>query len=78
MFRGQRPDGQQPIKETSLKIYPLLLYNVSSLIRDRNISIEEATEFQSASHNKIRWNYIFEATNCKRIILIFSLLEVRQ
>ena len=38
--RGQSLDGQQPIKEPSLKIYHFLLYNLSSLIRDRNISLQ--------------------------------------
>ena len=36
---GQSPDRQQPIEESSLKYYPFLLFNVSSLIRDRNISL---------------------------------------
>ena len=34
--RGQSPDGQQPIKEPSLKFYPFLSFNVSLIIRDRN------------------------------------------
>ena len=34
---GQSPDRQQLIKEPSLKYYPFLLFNVSSVIRDPNI-----------------------------------------
>ena len=34
-------------------------------------------QFQSAFRSKITWNYIFEVTNCRRIILIFFLLEER-
>ena len=37
--REQSPERQQPIKEPSLKYYPFLLFNVSSLIRDRNIPL---------------------------------------
>ena len=37
-------------------------------------SIRGTTEFQFAFRNKITRNYIFEVTNCKRIILIISLL----
>ena len=64
------------------KYCPFLLLNVSLLIRDRNVSLVEVywryTEFQFVFPNKSRWNYIFQATNCRRIIMIFSLLEERQ
>ena len=33
----------------------------------------DTTEFQFAFRGKITGNYIFEATNCRRIIMIFSL-----
>ena len=36
-FYKNNPDGQQPIKEPSLKYYPFPLLSVSSLIRDHNI-----------------------------------------
>ena len=36
------------------------------------------TMFPFAFRSKITWNDIFEATNCKRIILIFFLMEERQ
>ena len=39
-------------------------------------SIGDTTEFQFAFHSKIMQNYIFEATNCRWIILIFSLFKV--
>ena len=35
-------------------------------------------QFQTAFRSKTTWNYIFEATNYRRIILIFFLLEERQ
>ena len=38
-------------------------------------SIGDTTEFQFAFRSKITWNFIFEASNCRRIILIFSLSE---
>ena len=41
-------------------------------------SIGDATEFQFAFRSKITWNCIFQASNCRRIILIFSLLEEQQ
>ena len=42
-------------------------------------SIGDTTEFQFAFRGKITWNYIFQASNCRRIILIFqySLVETR-
>ena len=68
--------------EPPRKYCPFLLLNVSLLIRDRNVSLVEVywryTEFQFVFPNKSRWNYIFQATNCRRIIMIFSLLEERQ
>ena len=41
-------------------------------------SIKGITEFQFAFCNKITRNYIFEVTNCRRKVLILSLLEERQ
>ena len=35
----------------------------------------EIQQFQSAFRSKITWNYTFEGTNCRRISLIFFLLE---
>ena len=77
IHRGQSPNRQQPIKEPSLKYYPFLLFNVSSLIRDRRIhlwlrSIRGTTDFQLSLRSKITRNYIFEVTSSRRIILIFS------
>ena len=40
--------------------------------------IKGITEFQFAFCNKITRNYIFEVTNCRRKVLILSLLEERQ
>ena len=40
-------------------------------------SIKGTTEFQFAISCKIIRNYIFEVTNYRRTILIFSLLEER-
>ena len=74
-----RADRQQPIKEPSLKYYPFLLWNVSSLVEIAIYiwleSIGDTTEFQFDFRNRVTWNYIFQASNCKRIILIFSLVE---
>ena len=54
---------QQLIKEPSLKYYPFLLRNVSSLIRNRNKSLVESIgdtrKFQFAFRSKITWNYMF-------------------
>ena len=77
IHRGQSPNRQQPIKEPYLKYYPFLLFNVSSLIRDRRIhlwlrSIRGTTDFQLSLRSKITRNYIFEETSSRRIILIFS------
>ena len=46
--------------------------NVSSLIRDRNISLDigDTTEFQFAFRGKSTWNYTLEANN-------FDLLTVK-
>ena len=41
-------------------------------------SIGDAIEFHFAFRSKITWNYIFEAANCRRIMLISSLSEERQ
>ena len=41
-------------------------------------SIKGITEFQFAFCNKITRNNIFEVTNCRRKVLILSLLEERQ
>ena len=41
-------------------------------------SIRGKTKFQFAFRGKITLNFIFEVTNCRKIILIFSLLEERQ
>ena len=53
--------------EVSLSGYERLALNF--------MSIGDTTEFQLAFHGKISRNYIFEATNYRRITLIFSLLE---
>ena len=57
-----------------MKYYPFPLFNVSSLIEVAiHIwlgSIGNTTEFQFAFRIKIWWKYIFEGTNCRRIILI--------
>ena len=80
--RGQGTDRLQPVKEPPQKYCPFLLLNISLLIRDRNVSLVKVywryTEFQFVFPSKSRWNYIFQATNCRRIILIFSLLEEQQ
>ena len=67
--QGASPDRQQPIKEPSLKYYPIPLFSVSSLT--------DTTEFQFAFNGKIigTWSDMFEGTNCRLIIMIFSLLE---
>ena len=41
-------------------------------------SIADTTEVQFTFRIKITWNYNLQATNCGRIILIFSLSEERQ
>ena len=41
-------------------------------------SIKGTKKFQFGFRSKITWNYIFEVTNCCRIILIFTLLQERQ
>ena len=60
----------------------VLLFSVPSLIRlfESAIylwlgSIGDTTEFQFAFRVKITWNCIIEVTNCRRIILVFSLLK---
>ena len=77
--RGKSTDRLQPVKKPPRKYCPFLLLNVSLLIRDRNVSLVEVywryPEFQFVFPNKSRWNYIFQATNCRRIILIFSLVR---
>ena len=68
-LKGKSPDRQQPIKEPSQKYYPIPLFSVSSLT--------DTTEFQFAFNGKIigTWSDIVEGTNCRLIIMIFSLLE---
>ena len=68
-LKGKSPDRQQPIKEPSQKYYPIPLFSVSSLT--------DITEFQFAFNGKIigTWSDMFEGTNCRLIIMIFSLLE---
>ena len=41
-------------------------------------SIGDTKGFQFVFRNKITWNYVFEETNYRRMILIFSLLAERQ
>ena len=60
----------------------VLLFSVPSLIRLFEIaiylwlgSIGDTTEFQFAFRVKITWNRIIEVINCRRIILVFSLLK---
>ena len=81
---GQSPDRQQPIKESSLNYFPFLfswlmypnLFKITVYLWLR--STGNTTEFQFAFCHKIRWNSIFWTTNCRWIILIFSLLEEQQ
>ena len=60
------------------EILSFLLLNVSSFIRDRNISLVRVywryNRVSNTFHSKITWNYIFQATNCRRKFLIFCLL----
>ena len=62
-------------KEPSLKYYPflllmyLLLFEIAVCLSLR--AIEEQTELQFAFRYKMKWNNIIQATNCRRIILIF-------
>ena len=59
----------------------VLLFSVPSLIRLFEIAIylwlglEDTTEFQFVFRVKITWNCIIEVTNCRQIILVFSLLK---
>ena len=41
-------------------------------------SIGDTKGFQFVFRSKITWNYVFEETNYRRMILIFSLLAERQ
>lgn len=81
---GESP-GNNPIQKPSLKSCPFLLFSVSSFIRRKEIalclwltSIGDTTKFQFAFRSKITLTYIFEPTNCRRKILMHSLLEKRQ
>ena len=54
----------------------LYLFEITTYLRLK--SIRGIAEFQFAFRSKITQNYIFEVTNCGRIIFIFSLLEEQQ
>ena len=60
-----------------MKYYPLLLlmylhlFEIAVCLSLR--AIEEQTELQFAFRYKMKWNNIIQVTNCRRIILIFSL-----
>ena len=78
-LKGQSPDRQQPIKEPSQKYYPIVYKNQHTMWLSlfSVSSLTDTTEFQFAFNGKIigTWSDMFEGTNCRLIIMIFSLLE---
>ena len=80
MGEGQIGNNQSrgPLSNVILFSWELYLRLVEIAVYLWLESIGDTTEFQFAFRGKITWNYIFQASNCRRIILIFSLAEERQ
>ena len=70
--------SRRPLSNIILFSREMYLHLVEIAIYPWLESIGDTIEFQFAFRSKITWNYIFQASNRRQIILIFSLLEERQ